>query len=67
VAGLTGAALDGEWWAARQVRIDGHDVTVGLPVRLTQHSTTIDLDSSRDAAAQGGELPLWSRRFDVER
>jgi transcriptional regulator with XRE-family HTH domain len=43
LAGLAGAVLDGEWWAARQVRIDGHDVTVALPVRLTQHGTTIEL------------------------
>jgi transcriptional regulator with XRE-family HTH domain len=62
LAGLTGAALDGEWWAARQVQIDGHDVTVGLPVRLTQHGTTIDLQGLEPGrgGAWRGELRLWS-------
>jgi transcriptional regulator with XRE-family HTH domain len=62
LAGLAGAVLDGEWWAARQVRIDGHDVTVALPVRLTQHGTTIELHGLEPGrgAAWRGELRLWS-------
>ena len=64
LAGLAGApvVLDGEWWAARQVRIDGREVTVALPVRLTQHGTTIELeglDPGRGGAWRG-ELRLWS-------
>jgi transcriptional regulator with XRE-family HTH domain len=64
LAGVAGAPIvvDGDWWAARQVRIDGHDVTVALPVRLTQHGATIELEGleSGRAGAWRGELRLWS-------
>jgi transcriptional regulator with XRE-family HTH domain len=62
LAGLAGAVLDGDWWAARRVQIDGHDVTVALPVRLTQHGTTIDLQGleAGRGGAWRGELRLWS-------
>jgi transcriptional regulator with XRE-family HTH domain len=64
LAGVAGApvALDGDWWAARQVRLDARDVTVPLPVRLTQRGATIELeglDTGR-AGAWRGELRLWS-------
>ena len=56
LAGMAGALLvvDGDWWAARQVRIDAHDVTVALPVRLTQHGTTIELEGLEAGPAARG-------------
>jgi transcriptional regulator with XRE-family HTH domain len=61
LAGVAGpeVLMDGDWWAARQVRIDGHDRTVALPVRLTQHGTTIELEGL-ERGAWRGELRLWS-------
>jgi transcriptional regulator with XRE-family HTH domain len=63
LAGMADApAMEGDWWAARQVRVDGHDITVALPVRLTQHGTTIELEGF-EPGRQGswrGELRLWS-------
>jgi len=60
LAGLAPAvALDGEWWAARAVTIDGHPVTVTLPVRLTQHGSTVELEATGSGAWRG-ELRLWS-------
>jgi transcriptional regulator with XRE-family HTH domain len=61
LAGVAGAPIvvDGDWWAARQVRIDQHDVTVALPVRLTQHGPTIELEGL-ERGAWRGELRLWS-------
>jgi transcriptional regulator with XRE-family HTH domain len=54
--------VDGDWWAARQVRIDGHDITVALPVRLTRHGTTIELEGLQPGrgGTWRGELRLWS-------
>jgi transcriptional regulator with XRE-family HTH domain len=64
LAGVAGARVTvaGDWWAARQVRIDAHDVTVVLPVRLTQHGTTIELEALEPGrgGAWSGELRLWS-------
>jgi transcriptional regulator with XRE-family HTH domain len=64
LAGVAGApvVVDGDWWAARQVRIDGHDVTVALSVRLTQHGPTIELEGLEPGrgGAWRGELRLWS-------
>jgi transcriptional regulator with XRE-family HTH domain len=60
LAGIAAARVDGDWWAARQVRIEAHDVTVTLPVRLTQHGLQIELealDSGR--GSWRGELRLW--------
>ena len=56
LAGLAGApiVLDGEWWAARQVQIDGHDRIVALPVRLTQHGTTIALEGLEPGRGRAG-------------
>jgi transcriptional regulator with XRE-family HTH domain len=61
LAGVAGppTVVDGDWWAARQVRIDEHDVTVALPVRLTQHGSTIELEGL-ERGAWRGELRLWS-------
>jgi transcriptional regulator with XRE-family HTH domain len=61
LAGVSGApiVMDGDWWAARQVRIDDHEVTVALPVQLTQHGQTIEL-VGLERGAWRGELRLWS-------
>jgi transcriptional regulator with XRE-family HTH domain len=61
LAGVAGApiVMDGDWWAARRVRIDAHDVTVALPVQLTQHGQTIEL-VGLERGAWRGELRLWS-------
>jgi transcriptional regulator with XRE-family HTH domain len=61
LAGVAGAPIvvDGDWWAARQVRIDEHNVTVALPVRLRQHGPTIELEGLERGAGRG-ELRLWS-------
>ncbi len=63
LAGVAGeqVVLDGTWWAARQVVVDGHAVVVTLPVVLTQHGSTIELealDAGRGAQWRG-ELRLW--------
>jgi transcriptional regulator with XRE-family HTH domain len=64
LAGAPGAAavVDGDWWAARQVQIDGQAMTVGLPVRLTQHGPAIELEGLEPGrgGAWRGELRLWS-------
>ena len=61
LAGVTGATVDGDWWAARQVRIDDHDVTVTLPVRLAQRGSMIELEALETGrGAWRGELRLWS-------
>ena len=61
LAGLAGASVDGDWWAARQVRIDEHDVTVTLPVRLSQRGSLIELEALEGGrGAWRGELRLWS-------
>jgi transcriptional regulator with XRE-family HTH domain len=61
LAGIAGPGVDGEWWAARQVRIDGHDVTVTLPVRLTERGSLIELEALEGGrGAWRGELRLWS-------
>ena len=61
LAGLAGASVDGDWWAARQVRIDSHDVTVTLPVRLTQRGSLIELEALEGGrGAWRGELRLWA-------
>jgi transcriptional regulator with XRE-family HTH domain len=59
LAGVATALLDGDWWAARQVRIEGHDVTVALPVRLTRHEQVIELEGLEIAGGWRGELRLW--------
>ena len=61
LAGVAGPrlALDGEWWAARQMVLDGHDVVAALPLALTQHGATITAEA-RGAATWRGELRLWS-------
>jgi transcriptional regulator with XRE-family HTH domain len=63
LAGVAGERmlLDGTWWAARHVVVDGHELNVTLAVALTQHGSTIELeavDSGRSAAWRG-ELRLW--------
>jgi transcriptional regulator with XRE-family HTH domain len=61
LAGVAGPSVDGDWWAARQVRIDEHDVTVTLPVRLTQRGSAIELEALEGGrGAWRGELRLWS-------
>ena len=64
LAGVAAApvSVDGDWWAARQVQIDANAVTVALPVRLTQHGPTIELEGleAGRGAAWRGELRLWS-------
>ena len=61
LAGLGGPSVDGDWWAARQVRIDEHDVTVTLPVRLSQRGSLIELEALEGGrGAWRGELRLWS-------
>ena len=39
LAGVAGPRvdLDGTWWAARHVVLDGHGVVVTVPLALTQH------------------------------
>jgi transcriptional regulator with XRE-family HTH domain len=61
LAGVAGPrlALDGEWWAARQMVLDGHDVVATLPLTLTQRGPTITADA-RGAATWRGELRLSS-------
>jgi transcriptional regulator with XRE-family HTH domain len=60
LAGMAAASVDGDWWAARQVHIEGHDVTVTLPVRLTQHGLQIELEAlDTGRGAWRGELRLW--------
>ena len=61
LAGVAGPrlALTGEWWAARQMLLDGHDVVAALPLALTQNGTTITAEA-RGAATWRGELRLWS-------
>jgi transcriptional regulator with XRE-family HTH domain len=59
LAGVAGPrlALDGEWWAARQMLLDGHDVVAALPLTLTQSGATVTA-RARGAATWQGELRL---------
>ena len=60
LAGVAGprVTLDGDWWAARQMLLDGHLVVATLPLGLTQHGSTIQVEAR--GAAWRGELRLWS-------
>jgi hypothetical protein len=53
-------SVDGDWWAARQIVVDGKTVTVAVPVRLTRHGSTVELEALESAGAWRGELRLWS-------
>jgi hypothetical protein len=59
LAGVAGPrlALDGGWWAARQMVLDGHDVVAALPLTLTQSGATVTVQA-RGAATWQGELRL---------
>jgi transcriptional regulator with XRE-family HTH domain len=61
LAGVAGprVSLDGEWWAARQMVLDGHDVVAALPLTLSQSGATITAQT-RGAATWRGELRLSS-------
>ena len=61
LAGVAGPrlALNGDWWAARQMLLDGHDVVAALPLAFTQNGTTITAEG-RGAATWRGELRLSS-------
>ncbi len=60
LAGVAGPrlTLTGEWWAARQMVLDGHDIVAALPLSLTQNGTTITAEAR--GATWRGELRLWS-------
>jgi DNA-binding XRE family transcriptional regulator len=64
LAGVAGprVVLDGTWWAARHVLLDGHGVVVTVPVALTQHGSTVAVEAQdvRRGAPWRGELRLWS-------
>jgi transcriptional regulator with XRE-family HTH domain len=54
--------LDGTWWAAWQLFVDGNEVVATLPVGMTQHGSTIEieaLETERRGAPWRGELRLW--------
>ncbi|HEX6022419.1 MAG TPA: helix-turn-helix transcriptional regulator [Solirubrobacter sp.] len=59
LAGVGGPRLDldGDWWAAREMVLDGHDVVATLPLTLTQRGATITAEG-RGAASWRGELRL---------
>jgi transcriptional regulator with XRE-family HTH domain len=59
LAGVAGPrlALEGEWWAARQMVLDGHDVVAALPLTLTQSGAMVTAQG-RGAATWQGELRL---------
>jgi len=63
LAGIAGdpVSLDGAWWAARQLLVDGRDVVVTLAVALTQHGATIEMEALETGrgAPWRGELRLW--------
>jgi transcriptional regulator with XRE-family HTH domain len=59
LAGRTGT-LSGTWWAAWQLFNDGHEVLAMLPVELTHHGTTVELEAVEGRAASWhGELRSW--------
>jgi DNA-binding XRE family transcriptional regulator len=64
LAGVAGprVTLDGTWWAARHVVLDGHGVVVAVPVALTQHGSTVAVEAQdvRRGPPWRGELRLWS-------
>jgi DNA-binding XRE family transcriptional regulator len=64
LAGVAGPRvdLDGTWWAARHMVLDGHSVVATVPVALTQHGATVEVEALevRRGAPWRGELRLWS-------
>ena len=60
LAGVAGPrlVLEGEWWAARQMLLDGHWIVATLPLSLMQSGATIQAEAR--GATWKGELRLWS-------
>jgi transcriptional regulator with XRE-family HTH domain len=64
LAGVAGeqVVLEGTWWAAWQLFVEGNEGVATLPVGLTQHGSVIEieaLETERRGAPWRGELRLW--------
>ncbi|MBE2316857.1 helix-turn-helix transcriptional regulator [Solirubrobacter sp. CPCC 204708] len=55
LAELDGGPLDGEWWSARRVRIDGRELIATTPVTLRRRGDVITVEGR----GLRGELRVW--------
>ena len=58
LAGAPAGPLDGEWWSARQVEVDGRSLIATVPVKLRRRADAIVVEGR----GWHGELRVWQER-----
>jgi transcriptional regulator with XRE-family HTH domain len=58
LAGAPDGPLDGDWWSARQIEVDGRSLIATVPVTLRRRADTVTVEGR----GWHGELRVWDDR-----